>query len=203
MTSLDDATETREKVRERYAAAARAVSNGRDACCGTDCCTGDDVSGQGDFGASRYDDSLRAELPADAVTASLGCGNPLAVADLHPGEVVLDLGSGGGIDVILSARRVAPTGVAYGVDMTDEMLALARRNADEAGVPNVEFRKGDIEALPFDDASIDVVISNCVVNLVDGQAGGVRGDREGAPSRWPARHLRRRRGGPADPGGTR
>ena len=165
MTSTDDATTTREKVRERYAAAAQAVTESADACCGADCCNGDGALDQGDFGASRYDESLRTELPAAAVAASLGCGNPLAVADLHPGEVVLDLGSGGGIDVILSARRVGPTGTAYGVDMTDEMLALARRNASEAGVTNVAFRKGDIEALPFDDASIDVVISNCVVNL--------------------------------------
>ena len=165
MTSIDDVTTTREKVLERYAAAARTVTDGADACCSTGCCTDGDPAHQGDFGASRYDESARAELPATAVAASLGCGNPLAVADLHAGEVVLDLGSGGGIDVLLSARRVGPIGTAYGVDMTDEMLALARRNASEAGVTNVEFRKGDIEALPFDDASIDVVISNCVVNL--------------------------------------
>src|SRR5206468_9098626 len=119
----------------------------------------------GDFGASGYDEGSRATLPADAVAASLGCGNPTAVAELQPGEVVLDLGSGGGIDVILSARRVAPTGKAYGVDMTDEMLDLARRNAAEAGVDNVEFLKGHIEEIPLPDSSVDVVISNCVINL--------------------------------------
>src|SRR5207247_6046247 len=107
----------------------------------------------------------RDEVPAAAALASLGCGNPTAVADLHAGEVVLDLGSGGGIDVILSAKRVGPTGVAYGLDMTDEMLALARRNAEEAGVRNVRFLKGEIEAVPLPPESVDVVISNCVINL--------------------------------------
>jgi SAM-dependent methyltransferase len=151
----------RDQVRERYAAAARAVTDrSAGGCCGPTDCTADT-----DFGASGYDDSARAELPADAVAASLGCGNPTAVAELREGETVLDLGSGGGIDVILSARRVGPTGKAYGVDMTDEMLDLARRNAVEAGVTNVEFVKGQIEAVPLPDASIDVVISNCVVNL--------------------------------------
>ena len=152
----------REQVRERYAAAARAVTDraaggGRTAAC----CTGD----TSEFAASGYDEGARAALPVDAVTASLGCGNPTAVAELRPGQVVLDLGSGGGIDVILSARRVGPAGKAYGVDMTDEMLELARRNVAEAGVTNVEFIKGHIEDVPLPDASIDVVISNCVVNL--------------------------------------
>ncbi len=117
------------------------------------------------FGARLYAGADRDALPAEAVAASLGCGNPLAVADLHAGETVLDLGSGGGIDVLLSARRVGPTGKAYGVDMTDEMLALARANAAQAGADNVEFVKGTIEAVPLPDASVDVVISNCVINL--------------------------------------
>ncbi len=162
MNTARDAAAVRGQVREHYAAAAQAVA-GRAAgsCCGTDCCRED----SGDFAASGYDEASRASLPADAVAASLGCGNPTAVAELKPGEVVLDLGSGGGIDVILSARRVGPTGKAYGVDMTDEMLALARRNAAEAGAGNAEFVKGDIESLPLPAASVDVVISNCVVNL--------------------------------------
>jgi SAM-dependent methyltransferase len=161
MSSHTESADLRERVRERYAAAARAVTTGSVSCCDSDCCT-DQGS---DFGAGGYDDTARAELPADAVTASLGCGNPTAVADLQPGETVLDLGSGGGIDVILSARRVGPTGKAYGVDMTDEMLQLARSNAAEAGVDNVEFLEGNIEALPLPAESVDVVISNCVVNL--------------------------------------
>jgi SAM-dependent methyltransferase len=147
----------RERVRERYAAAATAVSTGG-GCCGGPV----DVDPPG-FGAVAYTDTERAELPEHAVTASLGCGNPLAVADLRPGETVLDLGSGGGIDVLLSARRVGPAGKAYGLDMTDEMLALARENARD--VSNVEFLKGHIEAIPLPDASVDVVISNCVINL--------------------------------------
>jgi arsenite methyltransferase len=117
------------------------------------------------FGAGLYSADEQAELPAEALAASLGCGNPLAVADLRPGETVLDLGSGGGIDVLLSARRVGADGFAYGVDMTDEMLALARANAERAGAGNVEFRKGTIEDIPLPDASVDVVISNCVINL--------------------------------------
>jgi arsenite methyltransferase len=148
----------REQVRERYAAAARAVDRGAAACCGPG-----PVEVQ--FGPGLYRASERDELPAAAVAASLGCGNPMAVADLSAGETVLDLGSGGGIDVILSARRVGPTGRAYGLDMTDEMLDLARRNTAEAGVDNAEFLKGDIEDVPLPDASVDVVISNCVINL--------------------------------------
>ena len=147
----------REQVRERYAAAAVAV--GDSGCCGG----GDEVDAA--FGAGLYSADEQGELPAAAVAASLGCGNPMMVADLRAGERVLDLGSGGGIDVLLSARRVGPTGFAYGVDMTDEMLALARENAATAGASNVEFVKGIIEALPLPDASVDVVISNCVVNL--------------------------------------
>ncbi len=137
-----------------------------DACCGDGCCS--DVSGT--YGLELYDAAERQGLPDAALLASLGCGNPTAVAELREGETVLDLGSGGGIDVLLSARRVGPTGRAIGVDMTDEMLSLARRNAADAGADNVEFRKGTIEALPLDDASVDVVISNCVINLASDKA---------------------------------
>ena len=129
--------------------------------CADGCCS--DVSGT--YGIELYDAAAREGVPDAAILASLGCGNPVAVAELREGETVLDLGSGGGIDVLLSARRVGPTGRAIGVDMTDEMLALARRNAAEANAGNVEFRKGTIEALPLDDAAVDVVISNCVINL--------------------------------------
>lgn len=144
-----------EMVRERYAAAAIQAATGSGACCGPE----DGV------GAGLYSVLERDELPDAAVLASLGCGNPTAVADLHPGERVLDLGSGGGIDVLLSAKRVGPTGRAFGLDMTDEMLALAQRNAAEAAASNVEFLKGQIEAIPLPAGSIDVVISNCVINL--------------------------------------
>ncbi len=153
-----EATALRDAVRDRYASAARAVDAGVIASCGGG-------FSEADFGATRYDEADRGEMPASAVVASLGCGNPVAVADLRPGETVLDLGSGGGIDVILSARRVGPAGSAFGVDMTDEMLDLARRNALEAGVGNVEFMKGHIEDIPLPDAHVDVVISNCVINL--------------------------------------
>ena len=153
--------EIREQVRERYRSAALAVDAGQVACCGPSA-TGDSTDV---FGAGLYAGDERAAVPADAIAASLGCGNPTAVADLAPGETVLDLGSGGGIDVILSARRVSPGGRAYGLDMTDEMLELARRNAAEAHVDNVEFLKGEIEDIPLPDASVDVVISNCVINL--------------------------------------
>ena len=144
-----------EIVRERYAAAATQAASGTGACCGPE---------EG-IGAGLYSALEQAELPNAAVLASLGCGNPTAVAELHPGERVLDLGSGGGIDVLLSAKRVGPTGRAIGLDMTDEMLALAQRNAAEAGATNVEFLKGTIEAVPLPADSVDVVISNCVVNL--------------------------------------
>lgn len=150
--------DVREQVRQRYALAA--VQPANDGCCGGSCSPSDES-----FGQALYDATEVAGLPVEALAASLGCGNPLTVADLTPGERVLDLGSGGGIDVLLSARRVGPTGFAYGVDMTDEMLALARANATRAGATNVEFRKGTIEELPFADGSVDVVISNCVVNL--------------------------------------
>jgi SAM-dependent methyltransferase len=163
-----------EQVRSRYAEAARAVLNphGDPGCgCGPSCCGGTHATGPAAletadcFGGSRYGEGETDGLPAEAVLASLGCGNPLAVADLRAGERVLDLGSGGGIDVLLSARRVGPSGFAYGVDMTDEMLQLARQNAAKAGALNVEFREGQIEDLPLAAASVDVVISNCVINL--------------------------------------
>jgi SAM-dependent methyltransferase len=167
MTTSQEAT--REQVRARYAAAATPVETGGDCGCGCDdgggCCGGPVTDVDETFGAALYGADERAELPAEAVAASLGCGNPLAVADLRPGETVLDLGSGGGIDVLLSARRVGPEGFAYGVDMTDEMLALARANAAKAGVGNVEFVKGTIEDVPLPDAAVDVIISNCVINL--------------------------------------
>jgi arsenite methyltransferase len=168
------AEDVRETVRGRYAAAAVSVQQGRVACCGLpeaaggscgcgtdipDACAGDQ------FGAGLYAADEQAELPDAAKLASLGCGNPTAVAELHPGERVVDLGSGGGIDVLLSARRVGPTGRAYGLDMTDEMLELARDSQAEAGIENAEFLKGNIENVPLPDDSIDVVISNCVINL--------------------------------------
>jgi arsenite methyltransferase len=161
--STDTAQELREQVRQRYAEAARSVTEGSGASCGSGSCCENDPPGA--FGEALYPDGERRELPDAAALASLGCGNPTAVADLNEGEVVLDLGSGGGIDVILSARRVGPTGVAYGLDMTDEMLALAQQNAREAGVANVHFLKGLIEAIPLPADSVDVVISNCVINL--------------------------------------
>ena len=153
----------KEEIRERYAEAARAAEDERSACCGGDSCCGGEAGAS--FGAALYDAEQRGALPEAATLASLGCGNPTAVAELREGEAVLDLGSGGGIDVLLSAKRVGPTGVAYGLDMTDEMLALARRNAAEAGVTNAHFLKGEIEAIPLPAESVDVVISNCVVNL--------------------------------------
>lgn len=162
-------TELRDEVRARYAAAATAVSDGRDALGVVDAVDADCCSGTGEvddaFGSALYSADEQGELPPEAVAASLGCGNPMMVAELHAGETVLDLGSGGGIDVLLSARRVGPTGFAYGVDMTDEMLALAEANRAKAGATNVEFRKGTIEDVPLPDAAVDVVISNCVINL--------------------------------------
>ena len=157
--------ELREEVRAKYAESARAVTGEDGGCgCGSGGCCADNTNG-GMFGEALYAAEQRGELPDAAVLASLGCGNPTAVADLHEGETVLDLGSGGGIDVILSAKRVGPTGTAYGLDMTDEMLELARRNAGDAGVRNVHFLKGLIEAIPLPAGSVDVVISNCVINL--------------------------------------
>jgi arsenite methyltransferase len=168
-------TGLREEVRSRYAEAARVVLEPKAgvtaSCCANSatysCCSDGPAAAEavGGFSENLYRDGETDGLPEEAVLASLGCGNPLAVADLHEGERVLDLGSGGGIDVLLSARRVGPSGFAYGVDMTDEMLTLARSNAARAGARNVEFLKGEIEALPLPDASMNVVISNCVINL--------------------------------------
>jgi ubiquinone/menaquinone biosynthesis C-methylase UbiE len=172
MAEVKQAEEIREVVRERYAEAARSVGEGRPGCCspsGSSCGCGTDVPDacgtDAAFGADLYTGDERDALPAESKLASLGCGNPTAVAELADGETVLDLGSGGGIDVLLSARRVGPTGKAYGVDMTDEMLELARANQREAGAQNVEFLKGTIEEVPLPADSVDVVISNCVINL--------------------------------------
>jgi arsenite methyltransferase len=151
-------------VKEKYGEAARRVASGEgNACCGSSpssCCSGADP-----ITSNLYNEIQKSELPEAAVLASLGCGNPTALAELKPGETVLDLGSGGGIDVLLSARRVSPGGKAYGLDMTDDMLALARANQQKAGVENVEFLKGQIESIPLPDNSVDVIISNCVINL--------------------------------------
>jgi arsenite methyltransferase len=161
----------RETVRQHYAEAAKAASAGAATCCGpaeSSCSCGTSARGDQErdvFGAELYSGEERDSLPDAAKLASLGCGNPTAVAELHEGEVVLDLGSGGGIDVLLSARRVGPGGKAYGLDMTDEMLELARHNQRRAGVENVEFLKGTIEEIPLPGESVDVIISNCVINL--------------------------------------
>src|SRR5512134_1947903 len=160
---LMENTDIKNVVKERYAKAALSVSAGaKSACCGSErasseCC--DPIT------SNLYDATQTGELPEKAVLASLGCGNPTALAELKPGETVLDLGSGGGIDVLLSARRVGPTGKAYGLDMTDEMLALANENKKKAGAENVEFLRGEIENIPLPDDSVDVIISNCVINL--------------------------------------
>src|SRR5579871_6162937 len=155
-------TDIKEVVKEKYGQAALRVTSGGSSCCGASaaldgCC--DPIT------SNLYDAEQTGHLPQTAVLASLGCGNPTALAELKPGEIVLDLGSGGGIDVLLSARRVGPSGKAYGLDMTDEMLALARENQKKAGVDNVEFLKGEIENIPLPDGAVDVVISNCVINL--------------------------------------
>jgi arsenite methyltransferase len=156
-------------VRARYASAARRVTSGEgvpaECCESTGCCGGSAASSCDPISSNLYDEAQTSVLPEKAVLASLGCGNPTALAELRQGETVLDLGSGGGIDVLLSARRVGPTGKAYGLDMTDEMLELARENARKAGAENVEFLKGEIEQIPLPDNSVDVIISNCVINL--------------------------------------
>ena len=158
------AVDLKTTVREKYAAAARQARAGEaSSCCDTSCCGGN--TGKDAISAHLYAPQETAGLPEAAVLASLGCGNPTALAELKAGEVVLDLGSGGGIDVLLSARRVGPTGKAYGLDMTSEMLDLARANARAAGAENVEFLRGQIEAIPLPDGSVDVIISNCVINL--------------------------------------
>jgi arsenite methyltransferase len=156
-------TDIKEVVKEKYGQAALGVSSGGRSCCGSSPATG---IGCGDpITSNLYDASQAGQIPEEALLASLGCGNPTALAKLNPGEVVLDLGSGGGIDVLLSAKRVGPTGKAYGLDMTDEMLRLANENKRKAGVDNVEFLKGEIEHIPLPDNSVDVIISNCVINL--------------------------------------
>src|SRR5256884_2510100 len=156
------APDIKEVVKEKYGQAALRVSTGGSSCCGA----GPALDGGCDpITSNLYDTLQTTELPQEAIKASLGCGNPTALANLNPGETVLDLGSGGGIDVLLSAKRVGPTGKAYGLDMTDEMLALARENQRKSGVQNVEFLKGEIEQIPLPDNSVDVIISNCVINL--------------------------------------
>jgi arsenite methyltransferase len=155
---MSTTTQVQDAVREKYGDIARSV--GRSSCCGPSACEcGDPIT------SDLYSNAETADLPAEAVAVSLGCGNPTALTDLQPGQTVLDLGSGGGIDVLLSARRVGPTGKVYGLDMTDDMLALARENQRKAGATNVEFLKGTIEAIPLPDRSVDVIISNCVINL--------------------------------------
>jgi arsenite methyltransferase len=155
VTPIDN-DDIRDLVRERYADLAEQAAGG------AQCCAPEERAA---FGVERYAEDDRGELPDAAALASLGCGNPTAVADLHPGEAVLDLGSGGGIDVLLSAKRVGPSGIAYGLDMTDEMLELAHKNSEEAGITNVRWLKGFLEDIPLPDESVDVVISNCVINL--------------------------------------
>ena len=155
-------SDIQQAVKDKYGAIAASVTKGSSnaGCCGPTACGGGDP-----ITSNLYSDAETGGLPADAVAASLGCGNPTALLTLEPGQTVLDLGSGGGIDVLLSARRVGPTGRAYGLDMTDEMLALARENQRKAGATNVEFLKGTIESIPLPDHSVDVIISNCVINL--------------------------------------
>src|SRR5215218_4682128 len=164
--------DVKQTVRERYGKVARRVAEGtQSACCSTSCCGG---TAENPITSNLYSQAETATLPEKAVLASLGCGNPTALAELHQGEVVLDLGSGGGSDVLLSARRVGSTGKAYGLDMTEEMLALARENQQKAGVENVEFLKGEIEAIPLPDNSVDVIISNCVINLSSDKSQALR-----------------------------
>lgn len=161
--------EVKEAVKQKYGEAARRVIQGKGlpsyCCCETSCCEGSAAASCDPITSNLYDETQTGQIPGTALNASLGCGNPTALARLNPGEVVLDLGSGGGIDVLLSARRVGPTGKAYGLDMTDDMLALARNNQRKAGIENVEFLKGEIEHIPLPDNSVDVIISNCVINL--------------------------------------
>jgi len=167
----------KEVVKEKYGQAALRVTSGGSSCCGagaaTDCC--DPIT------SNLYDKNQAGQIPEEALLASLGCGNPTALAKLNPGEIVLDLGSGGGIDVLLSAKRVGPSGKAYGLDMTDEMLALANENKRKAGVENVEFLKGEIEHIPLPDNSVDVVISNCVINLSADKDAVLREDASRSP----------------------
>jgi arsenite methyltransferase len=166
-SSLDETDVVRASVKEKYGQAAQRVIEGATdaSCCGSSACCGSTTEAWDPITSNLYDEGQKAGVPAEALLASLGCGNPTALAQLHEGETVLDLGSGGGIDVLLSAKRVGPTGKVYGLDMTDEMLALANENKRRAGAENVEFLKGEIENIPLPDASVDVIISNCVINL--------------------------------------
>lgn len=167
MPDMTDQDQLRATVKEKYGSAAMRVVEGDTAasCCGSSGCCGATTEAWDPITSNLYDEGQTAGIPAEALLASLGCGNPTALAQLNPGETVLDLGSGGGIDVLLSAKRVGPTGKAYGLDMTDEMLALANENKRKAGVENVEFLRGEIEHIPLPDGTVDVIISNCVVNL--------------------------------------
>ena len=176
--TLHDESENQIKssVREKYGQAAQRVMQGDTSasCCGSSGCCGSTTEALDPITSNLYDEGQKAGVPAEALLASLGCGNPTALAQLHDGETVLDLGSGGGIDVLLSAKRVGPTGKVYGLDMTDEMLALANENKRKAGAENVEFLKGEIEAIPLPDNSVDVIISNCVINLSANKASVLR-----------------------------
>jgi SAM-dependent methyltransferase len=164
---MTTATEVKASVKEKYGQAAKRVTEGDTAasCCGSSGCCGSTTEAWDPITADLYDEGQKSGIPAEALLASLGCGNPTALAQLNEGETVLDLGSGGGIDVLLSAKRVGPTGKVFGLDMTDEMLALANENKRKAGAENVEFLKGEIEHIPLPDNSVDVIISNCVINL--------------------------------------
>ena len=162
LTTPENGENLRAVVREKYGAAALRVNSGGSSCCGASTASG---CGPDPITSNHYVGDEASQVPPEALAASLGCGNPTALAELRAGETVLDLGSGGGIDVLLSARRVGPTGKAYGLDMTDEMLALARENQQKSGLTNVEFLKGEIERIPLPDNSVDVIISNCVINL--------------------------------------
>ena len=168
MTSTTIPADVKQEVKEKYGRVAQAVADGNTShearCCSSACC-GSSTDSYDPITSDLYDEGEQSGVPAEALLASLGCGNPTALAQLHDGETVLDLGSGGGIDVLLSAKRVGPTGKVYGLDMTDEMLALANENKRRAGATNVEFLKGEIENIPLPDASVDVIISNCVINL--------------------------------------
>ena len=167
MTTETNASDVRASVREKYGQAAQRVMEGNTSatCCGSSGCCGATADAWDPITSNLYDEGQKSGIPAEALLASLGCGNPTALAQLNAGEVVLDLGSGGGIDVLLSAKRVGPNGKVYGLDMTDEMLALAKENKRRAGAENVEFLKGEIEHIPLPDNSVDVIISNCVINL--------------------------------------